>query len=203
LLHAFGRAEGIWVSLRQVHGAEVVQVTANAGRSIEADALWTRDRRAVLAVLLADCVPILLADVKGRAVAAVHAGWRGTCAKVAVALVGRLVAAGIAADDLRAAIGPAIGPCCFDVDDDVAAQLREAFPDSLQSIRKTEDGRAVADLWALNRDALVSAGLAPESIETLPRCTSCNGDAFFSHRRDQGLTGRQAGLIALDSAPIS
>jgi YfiH family protein len=196
VLEAVGSPGATFVTLRQVHGDSVVEVSHLAGRSIEADGLWTRDRMAVLGVLVADCVPILIADGEGRGVAAVHAGWRGTRAKVVTRMVARLKAAGLAPAGLVAALGPAIGPCCFQIGEDVADELRLAFPHAGEAIRVGTDGRTNADLWALNRLTLVEAGLAPERIDTLRTCTSCS-QTLFSHRRDGGHTGRQAGVIGL------
>jgi YfiH family protein len=196
VLVALGRPKGVWISLNQVHGNEVVEVTRQAGRSIEADALWTRDPEAAIAILIADCVPILLADERGGAVAAVHAGWRGTEARVVEAMVKRLGKEGIPPQRLKVAIGPAIGPCCYEVGPDVAAKLAAAIPTCPDGIRPAADGKSVVDLWAMNRAILESVGVKPTQIETFKLCTSCN-TTFFSHRRDQGNTGRQAGIIGL------
>lgn len=196
VLAALGRPKLTWVSMRQVHGCEVVEVTRNAGRSIEADALWTRDPAVAIAILVADCVPIIIADERGTAVAAVHAGWRGTEARVAETMVKRLGREGIPPQRLRVAIGPAIGPCCYEVGSEVAAKLSAAIPTCPQAIRATSGDKSVVDLWAMNRAILESVGVAPTRIDTFKLCTSCN-PVFFSHRRDQGQTGRQAGVVAL------
>ncbi len=201
VLMALGRPEASWLALKQVHGDQVLEVTRHAGRAIEGDALLTHDRGAALVVVVADCVPILLADTSGSVVAAVHAGWRGTRAKIAARAVARLAALGHPPAKLRAAIGPAIGPCCFTIGDEVVAELRAAYPAASAYIRMAEPTRMVADLWALNRAALVEAGMAAEHIDVLRHCTACTPELFFSHRRDRGITGRQAGIIAL--APVS
>lgn len=198
VLDALGRDDATFVSLKQVHGDDIVEVSHLAGRSIEADGLWTRDKRAVLAVLVADCVPILIGDSRGRAVAAVHAGWRGTRAGIAAKMVARLAAAGIEPADLQVALGPAIGPCCFEIDDDVAAQLREAYPDAGDAVSVGTDGRTNADLWSLNRQSLLTAGVGSTQIDTLRTCTVCT-PTFFSHRRDAGETGRQAAIVGFVS----
>jgi len=195
VLDTLGHSGSNLVSLRQVHGDQVVEVSHMAGRSIQADALWTRDRRAVISALVADCVPLLIADQRARAVAAVHAGWRGTRQRIGARMVERLDAAGFGLADLRVAIGPAVGPCCFAIGSDVADALRAAFPEAGDAIRHRSDGALVADLWALNRLCLIEAGLAPGQIDVLRVCTSCT-PTLFSHRRD-GTTGRQAGVIAL------
>jgi YfiH family protein len=183
------------VFVKQVHGSEVVEVTRSASRTIQADGIWTKDHEAVLAVLVADCVPILLASRDGKAVAAVHAGWRGTAARVVTRAVERLGAGGHAAKDVVAALGPAIGPCCFEIGAEVEAQLRQAYPQAGEAIRRDEQGRVVADLWSLNRQALLEAGVPAASVDVLAECASCQPARFFSHRRDKDGTGRQAGLI--------
>ncbi len=197
VLSALGRPDAVWIALKQMHGDQIVEVTRMAGRSIEGDGLFTRDPEAVLTITVADCVPVLLADVEGRAVAAVHAGWRGTKAKVGAKMVERLRDAGIPTAALRVAIGPAIGPCCFEIQEDVAAELRAAYPDAGPLVRREASGKLVADLWGLNRLALTAAGVPSDHIDDVKHCTSCTPEEFFSHRRDQGKTGRQAALIGL------
>lgn len=195
VLEALGRKSAAWVSLRQVHGADVVQVTRQAGRSIEADGLWTRDRAAVLAILVADCVPALVCDRKGRAVAAVHAGWRGTEQKILARMIKRLADEDILPRDLVCALGPAIGPQSFEIGPEVAMALRAAYPEAEGAIVASESGRFHADLWALNRQCLISAGVPEENIDVLRTCT-VETPTLYSHRRDGGATGRQAGVIA-------
>jgi len=201
VLAALGQTHSAWISLRQVHGDSIVQVTGDAGASIEADGVWTRDQGVTLAILTADCVPILLTDRAGSFVAAVHAGWRGTKAKIAARMVERLATQGIAAKDMLVAIGPAIGPCCFAIGEDVAQSLAQAFPASPEAIVRNEEGY-VADLWALNRTALEEAGVPGTAIDELRLCTVCD-PRFFSHRRDHAITGRQAGVIALRASPAA
>ncbi len=196
VLDTLGRKDASFVALRQVHGNDVVQVTRLAGRSIEADGLWTRDRGAVLAVLVADCVPILFADHRGRAVGAVHAGWRGTASRIAAEMVKRLKDADIPPHDLRIAIGPAIGPSDFEIGPDVVLALETAFPSPGAAIRPGHDDRSYADLWALNKRCLLEAGVPETCIDVVAYSTLADG-RFFSHRRDKGVTGRQAGVIGL------
>lgn len=197
VLAALGCGQRQFVSVTQVHGDTVVELTAQASPHIEADAIWTRHPDVVLAVLSADCVPVLIADRRGRAVAAVHAGWRGTQSRIVVRLVERLQsAAGIFPHELQAVLGPAIGPCCFQIGHDTAAALRQAYPGAPKAIAARRASKATADLWGLNYQALVEAGVAPASIASMRICTACTDD-YFSFRRDKGATGRQAGVIAL------
>jgi YfiH family protein len=182
------------VSLTQVHGNAVVEVTPNASKAIEADGLWTRSSEAALAVTVADCVPLVFAHASGAAVAAVHAGWRGTVAKIATEMVHRFKKAGFPPDELLVAMGPAIGPCCFEVGSEVLEAIREAFP-GVDSLMQADASRGYANLWDLNRMALEEAGVMSSQVDILSRCTSCSPD-FFSYRRDRGATGRQCGIIA-------
>lgn len=195
VLESLGRKDASWVALRQVHGNDVVQVTRQAGRTIEADGLWTRDRGAALAILVADCVPILFADVRGRAVGAVHAGWRGTAGRIAAQMVKRMKDADIPPHDLRVAIGPAIGPNDFEIGPDVVLALESAYPAPGAAIRPGNDDRSYADLWLLNKRCLMEAGVPETSIDIVAYST-LSDERFYSHRRDHGVTGRQAGVIA-------
>lgn len=199
VLEALGRPDGAWISLRQVHSVDVVQVTAQAGRSIEADGLWTRDRGAVVAVLIADCVPVLLADRAGTVVAAVHAGWRGTQAHIVKVMVKRLKDAGVDPADLVAAIGPAISLESFEVGPEVAQALEAAFPEPREAIRPGEGDRFHADLWALNERDLLESGVPAHAIDVL-RLDTLQRSELYSHRGDDGVTGRQAGVIGF--APV-
>ena len=194
-LHGIGAKRHRLVTVKQVHGNAVVQVTQNAGRQIKADGLWTRDRKAAVAVLTADCVPILLADRAGTTVCALHAGWRGTKLKIVNAAVEALKEVGIEPGELCAAIGPAIGFEAFEIGSEVATELRDALGSSAL-IEDRPDGKARADLQGLNRDLLLKAGLQSARIDTIAHCTQTQ-PGFFSYRRDNGQTGRQGAIIAL------
>ncbi len=178
------------VRLRQVHGNQVISVDGLAPglhAEIEADALVVH-RGAVAAVATADCVPILLVDPRGGWAAAVHAGWRGTVADVVSATVAAARAEGIAARDLHAALGPSIGPCCYEVGQEVAS----AFGDrGLSVIRARGEGRFYVDLRGCNRSLLSSAGLLPARIRAYGPCTRCRSDLYHSYRSDRGGAGRQ------------
>jgi YfiH family protein len=165
---------------RQVHGAAV---TRAAGTGKPGDGLWTDTPGQPLLVFTADCLPVVIARADGGppAVAALHVGWRG--------LLAGIVASGVSAlggGTLAAAIGPGIGPCCYEVGKEVAAPFRERYGDEV-----VRDGRL--DLWAAAERALSASGVT--NVERTDMCTSCNPDLFFSHRRDAGRTGRQ-GMIA-------
>ncbi len=193
-----GRSPQSFVSVTQVHGHEVVQVTAHASPHIEADALITQDANATLAVLVADCVPIVMADATARTVAAIHAGWRGTQSRIAA--LGALGCARVAQCDMAqlwAHLGPAIGPCCFVVDAPVAEALQAAYPTVQDAWAPQSDNhkRFAIDLWALNVRALMDTGIPQGNITSTRQCTHCSPD-YFSHRRDGAPNGRQGALIA-------
>lgn len=172
---------------RQVHGDRVLWVHGERDPTREeADALATAEKRPV-AVRTADCVPILLADRRGGRVAAVHAGWRGSRARIVERAVEALEAAGARREDLLAAIGPCIGRCCYEVSE----ELVEAFAaDFGPAVRK---GRHL-DLGLVNAISLLAAGLGPTQIHTLEICTFCD-ERFHSFRREGEAAGRQFSYI--------
>ncbi len=167
---------------RQTHSTTVRSATAGE-RGEPGDGLWTDEPGLPLLALAADCLPLALARAVagGPGVAVLHAGWRG--------LLAGIVEAGVAALGGRqtAAIGPSIGPCCFEVGEEVAEPYRDRFGADVVSGRRL-------DLWTAAERALREAGV--ERIERVDLCTACNPELFFSHRRDHGLTGRQ-GVLAL------
>jgi YfiH family protein len=180
--------------VRQVHGCRVVEVGAGTDPVEEADAVSTAVPGVAACVSVADCVPVLLADPRSGAVAAVHAGWRGTIDGAAAAGVRALVERhGAHPADLLAAIGPGIGPCCFEVSRDLAERFRDEVGRTTATPR---DHGSRVDLWRANELLLRGAGLPRRQIETLARCTSCEERTFFSHRRDEGVTGRQVAFIS-------
>lgn len=171
----------------QVHGARVVEVRS-PGHAEACDALVTRVPGLTLAVTSADCLPILF--VAKDAVAAAHAGWRGTAAGIPRATLESVrAAAGTTPDRVRVAFGPCIRGCCYEVGDEVALQ----FP---EQARQRVNGRWKLDLPTAARQQLVEAGLSLDAIADTGACTSCDPDLYFSHRRDAGRTGRHWGLVA-------
>jgi len=162
-------------------------------------------RGVMLAVQTADCVPILVADDRGQAVAAIHAGWRGTAARIAQSAVSKFGEKyGIARESLRAVIGPHIGPCCYEIDAPVLDALRHFDADLDAATTAGRPGHHQLDLGALARAALVRAGVSPHEIGALASsCTSCDAQRFHSYRRDGARAGRLVHWIAvriLDSA---
>jgi YfiH family protein len=166
----------------QVHSARVRRAEP-ATRGEHADGLWTDEPGLPILAMSADCLPIALGRIDGSrpAIAVLHAGWKG--------LLAGIVASGVeavGAASLAAAIGPGIGPCCYEVGEEVAAPFRRRFGDDV-----VREGRL--DLWMSAERALHAAGVV--QVKRFDRCTACEPETFFSHRRDRGITGRQ-GVIA-------
>jgi YfiH family protein len=187
----------------QVHGADIARVRAGDAPAdvagLRVDGLVTERNDVALAVFVADCVPALVADPRTGAFAAVHAGWRGTLAGVLPAAVRALAEHfGARAADLRVALGPAIGPCCFEVGPEVV----EAFEAGLSGARAAgvfvdaAGAKPRVDLKAANRLLLERAGVDPAAIDAGPECTASDVGRFFSFRRDRGLTGQHLGFIS-------
>jgi YfiH family protein len=179
-----------------VHGAAVLRAE-RGGLAGEGDALATARPGLPLAISTADCLPIVLYDGRAGRLAAVHAGWRGTVQAVARAAVADLVAAGSAAADLVVAIGPSIGPCCYEVDAPVIERLRAAFPGAWEPwVTSKGPGKWMLDLWRANQDQLLAAGVRPARVDSLGLCTGCRPDLLFSYRREKG-AGRLVTVAAL------
>ncbi len=175
------------VYAKQVHGTTLLRVPAISDArdadTRDADALWTDQAGRAVGVYTADCVPILIAHVSGRFVSAVHAGWRGSAARIAALSVRALVeATGCRPAELRAAIGPHIGPCCYEVDAPVLA----AIPQRSVFRAAARPEHALLDLFALNRLQLVGAGVPARSIERVGGCTACDLEHYASYRRERG-----------------
>ena len=184
--------------LRPVPGAPVRTVRAVDGaaavEALEGDGLATTLPGLALGVRVADCLPILLCDPRSRAIAAVHAGWRGTVAGVLRAAIIVLRDLGARPGDLRVALGPGIGPCCFEVGEEVVERFLAADPEASGCVLDGTPPRI--DLVAANRRQALLAGVPAEAIRAVGLCTRCREDLLESYRRAGGAAGRMAGIIA-------
>jgi len=198
LARALGVEMEALVRMRQVHGAEVFVAGRNgkdlsAPSSPEADIAVSDDPALALSVRTADCVPVLLADRRTGAVAAVHAGWKGTAAGAAMVAVRALASRfGTSASDIVAGVGPSIGPCCYEVGPDLTRHF-SAHPDAASWFSR--DAKPRLDLWRATRDQLVRAGVAAAQIQVCALCTFDHPRLFHSYRRDGAGAGRLVAAI--------
>jgi YfiH family protein len=213
------------VSLRQFHSNLIVQTAAaDAAREQprKADGQMTDVPGLLIAIQVADCIPVLVADRKRRAVAAFHAGWRGTVKRIVETGVGRMkLAYGSRPQDLVAAIGPGIGVCCYAVGEEVLSEFESQFSYGRELFREVYDSDAVrrkypmlfltqrapghssigpsmhVDLIEANRRQLLAAGLEPAAIQVVGGCTQCHPELFYSHRASGGHAGRMMAVIGI------
>lgn len=203
LTRAFDINQDALVTVRQIHGSDILVIDEpnedySHFLSLESDAIITNQAGIMIGICVADCAPILLMDPEKRVIAAIHAGWQGTAAK----LVSKTVSGMKNIFDcdprtIQAAIGPCIGKCCYEVD----APVKQAFTQSAipwdTFAEQTNEGKWRLDLAAANRELLLLAGLQASAIQESDLCVSCHRELFFSYRRDDGETGRQMGFIML------
>jgi polyphenol oxidase len=195
-LAAIGAPGWPLLKLKQVHSNVVREMddTAAASDAVEADAAITSMEGVFIGVQTADCVPILLADREGRAVAAVHAGWRGTAARIVERAVLRFQERyGVKPDDLVVALGPHIGICCYEIGEEVVAPIDD--PEAIS--RRPEWPKPHLNLAEANKRQLLKAGVPSGQIEISSLCTRCREDLFFSYRRDGSRTGHMLSVIGI------
>jgi YfiH family protein len=218
-LHALGAADFELVTVKQFHSDVVCAFDSKPGEPCRGDALITNKPELLLAVQTADCVPILLADPKQQAVAAIHAGWRGTLARIVQKTIGQMqMRFGSKPGDLLATLGPAIGGCCYEVGTELVTQFTSQFenaadwfdelrtgeePNPLQWLNMMPPGhqpppkKVRLDLRKANRAQLLESGLPAQSVFVGDLCTSCRPDLFFSYRKQGPGSGRLLSAIGL------
>ena len=220
---AVGASKMPLITLRQFHSYVIHVAAAPCAEAPKADALITNTPGLLLGVQTADCVPILLADTKRRVVAAIHAGWRGTLARIAVKTLGQMrMEFGTQPRDVIAALGPAIGRCCYEVGPEVAQAFAAQFPAAadwfdgpFEQLAHGEEPlwlpwltmmppghvppppRVQLDLRASNRWQLIDAGVPEKQIAMSDLCTACRTDLLFSYRREGTKTGRLMAVIGI------
>jgi len=216
------------ITLRQIHSSLLCRITAgdtalHAGGA-KADGMMTDEPGILLAIQTADCIPVLVADRRRRAVAGFHAGWRGTLKRIVEKGVGRMrLVFGSKPEDLIAAIGPGIGACCYAVGDEVLAEFESQFSYSAELFCEVYDSDPIREKYPLlfltarapghskigpslhldlveaNRRQLLDAGLRADAISVVGDCSSCQTDRYFSYRAEHGFTGRMLSAIGIRS----
>lgn len=190
---------------KQVH-ENVVRIVTEEDRHVcmssvpyEADGIATGVKGLPIMCFTADCVPVLLCDGKNSAAAAVHCGWRSSVGDILKNAVEKMEALGAEREHICAAIGPAIGRCCFETDDDVPEAVeRYLGGDTAGLFRRRADGKTLVDLRAANSRRLLQLGVKAENIDISEECTMCSHDKYWSHRYTKGDRGSQASVIVLD-----
>ncbi len=190
----------------QIHGADIEPITPSvlersafhAQNPLQADGLITDQKGIYLAILTADCLPVLFLDPKRRAVGAAHAGWRGTLQRISPKTVKKMAQTfDSMAEDLLLACGPSIGPCCYIVGDEVREAFLKEDPGYKPFLKPAPPDRWLLNLAGLNRYQLLAQGVKEENIFISSSCTQCRPDLFFSVRAQGEPTGRQISLIGL------
>lgn len=203
LARAFGTRVDKLVTVTQTHGTDLLIIDAPNPdyahfQKLECDGIITNQPGVMIGVCVADCAPLLLLDPVKKVAATLHAGWKGTAEQIAHKGVAALISL-FDSDpaDILAAVGPTIGPCCYEVDRVVRDGFSKAGTGWEESAVENADGKWQLDLARANVHQLLQAGILPDNIETAEMCVSCHQDTFFSYRRDKGETGRQMGFIML------
>ena len=216
---AVGAKDFALVPMKQIHSDLIHLFSKPPAHPCKGDASTTKDPGVLLAVQTADCVPILLVDPKKRAVAAVHAGWHGTLARIAEKTVGRMqLEYGSKPSDLLAALGPSIGPCCYEVGAELVTKFTAQFADASDYFDETRSGEEPnplqwlnmappghqpppknvhLDLRKANRSQLLAAGLRAQNIFVSDLCTACRTDLFFSYRKEGAQSGRLLAVVGM------
>ncbi len=191
------------VSSRLIHGVNIVTVHQANRQQVRgpADGLITNKPRIYLFMRFGDCTPLIFFDPTQQAIGLTHAGWRGTLKDAAGATVEAMVnQLGCVPQNINAVIGPAIGPCCYQVGQDVINGVETAFTNPNNLLLRRNGSHAYFDMWAANKQQLVEAGV--KNIFQTNLCTACRTDQFFSHRAEKGQTGRFGIVIGLKEAAV-
>jgi len=218
------KGRSVWpiVTMRQVHSDIIRHIESISEESLAGDGMITTTPGLVLAIQTADCLPVIVVDTKRRAVGVFHAGWRGTVKRIVEKGVGEMMRCfGSCPRDLKAAIGPGIQACCYEVGDEVRTKfqsqfgyadhlfrevkesdpVREKYPLLFLTARAPGHGelppKIFLDLVEANRQQLIAAGVPKKNIEASPLCTNCHPELLFSHRAEKGKTGRMMAVAGI------
>ncbi len=184
----------------QKHSTNIESVSSNkSDKNIiilnDRDGLSSKENGTALVAWTADCVPIMFADKKNGIVGISHAGWRGTAGRMAAKMVASMIESGAEKDQIRIAIGPSIGACCYDIDAERSDIFRNAFPDFAEKIISKREGKLFLNLLYTNYLLLQSEGIPKEHIDFFPFCTKCDSERFFSYRREKEDHGNMISFI--------
>jgi polyphenol oxidase len=210
------------ITLRQIHSDIIHRVNETPQETLVGDGLITDTPGLLLAIQTADCLPVILVDTKRHAVGVFHAGWRGTVQRIVEKGVGEMIHHfGSRPRDIKAAIGPGIQGCCYEVGEEVRSQFESQFAYAAKLFREVKESDPVREKYPLlflsarppghspqlkkiyldlveaNRQQLMAAGVAKKNVETSPLCTNCNNDLLFSYRAEKGKTGRLMGVAGI------
>ena len=183
----------------QLHGDKYRMATeTDAGMAIleECDSLITKTPNLPICTFYADCVPLFFLDPVQKIIALTHSGWRSTLAEIGRKTVERLISLGSCADDILAGIGPSIGPCHFEVENDVADKFSTLFGSTIRN--QISETKAYIDLWTICATQLIQAGVSEKNITLANRCTYCEEELFHSFRRDGAPTGHMVAIMQLE-----
>jgi YfiH family protein len=206
LTRAFGVNQEALVTLRQIHGSDILVINEpnedySHFLSVEGDAVITNQTDVMIGVCVADCTPILLCDPDKKVIAVVHAGWKGTAARLVTKTVAGMQSEfGCDPATLYAAIGPCIQKCCYEVDEPVRKAFLQSDINWEACSELKSPGKWQLDLAAANRELLQIAGVRGDAIQLSEQCVCCHSEQFFSYRRDKEESGRQMGFIMLNKS---
>jgi polyphenol oxidase len=198
-----------WVCADQVHDCKVQKVSCkDKGKGVYdysttiscTDGLYTKEKGVLLTGGFADCVPLLFYARDKEIVGIAHAGWKGTVGQIAINMIHTLVQEeNVSLDEVFVFIGPSIGQCCYEVDENVIHKVDECCAKAKNTYHKVDNviSRYMLDLKKLNQEILLEAGIPEKNIEVTKYCTSCQNDLFFSHRKEKGQTGRMLAFIGI------
>src|SRR5262249_18389336 len=210
------------ITLRQVHSDLIHDVSEPPREQLIGDGLVTSTSGILLAIQTADCLPVILVDTKRRAVGVFHAGWRGTVKRIVEKGAGEMYRCfGTSPEDLKAAIGPGVHSCCYEVGSEVGEQFESQFSYPPALFRETKQSDPIREKYPLlfltarapghsqlpkkifldlveaNRRQLISIGVPVKNICASPLCTACHPELFFSYRAEKGVTGRMMGVVGI------
>ena len=183
------------LTLDQIHSINISVFDSENGSELEriedTDGILTKNKDVVLSVITADCLPIVYADKKRGWIGISHQGWRGSLKRLVVRMVEGMVKLGSKKENIVVAIGPGIGACCYDIDEDRYFEFRQEFDGYSNKIFSMRQGKRHLDLTQLNYLLLIEAGIKKENLDFFPFCTSCNKKKFFSFRGSKGRDRRE------------